>query len=631
MFAEKGSFSEIPTIKVLLSIFEMESTGILYMKNDDLLKVLYFKGGSLIWAMSNAEEDRLEDILIAKKLVDNETIIKVQAEEVVSVSIGKALVERGLISLEQLIESTKLQLRMIVRSVLKWDQGGYQFVKETPPERLFTLDMNVMTFSFNYIMREIDMTVVWREIRSGQAIFSKTADEDKIDKYGLTDREKTFLANFEGGIKLDVVLKRFGGSDRDSLLKIVYFFLVSGMVTKDISEVPETKSSAAEPLVDGDVEIPLKTGEESGAFSADIEIEREIETNIEQSIESDSVDKMDFEVERGGVIDTETSIEKEIQPGLSDDFHIGSGGEAEQEFIPPPEPESPPLSIPDEPEPVIQESQDGIEIMGLPEEPREAGDAEEHFFEQEPPVEPSIRKLPEEEDLDVDRMVREDKKKNKQFNFLMLFVILILIVSGIIFLLLQPEDEPETVNSEPGGQEVVQVQEQKPIVPTKKPEGDPIEVKMKKEASPDNQAKESGKTTPLTVKESQNRRDTKVTKPDAGSLKRDGRDAAAHFKEGNFIRAGELWEADVRAANIKFAILLELDCLKESVTNAYNQLNDKRAFYILNRRLQDRNCFLVLWGKFNSESEAAAAMELIPLYFRRQDPPARVVNLRQYL
>jgi hypothetical protein len=547
MFAEKGSFSEIPTVKVLLSVFELELTGILYMKNEDVLKVLYFNRGQLVWAMSNASEDKLEDILIAKKLVDNETLVKVKAEEVVSVSVGKALVERGIITLEQLIESTKLQLRTIVRSVLKWDEGGFQFVKETPPERLFSLDMNVMTFLFNYVMREIDMTVVWREIRSVQTVLKKTASEDKIDRYGLTDKEKNFLLNFEQGIKLEAVLKKYGGSDRDSLLKIVYFFLVSGILSKDDSAVPEAAAPSAAPEADREAE----------AAETDAEIERAIESNIERSMEP--------------------------EPGIDTGMELEMGEDVE--------PEPPPPPILTEPEIGMPESPDGIDIAALPDRPGGPGVEETHFFERD-----------------------EDKKKHKQFNFLMLFVILIFIVGGVIFLLLQSGDGTGSDESKPQERDVVQVQERKPVVPAEKQEkqeSKPIEVQMKKE-------------TPV-------KKETTVPKSEAKPPKRDNRGAFAYFEERNFIRAGELWEKEVRAQGARYTILLELDCLKESVINAYNQMNNKEAFYILNRRLDGRDCFLVLWGSFNTESEATAAMGRIPPYFHQQKPPARVVNLRQYL
>jgi hypothetical protein len=577
MFAEKGFFSDIPTIKVLLSVFELELTGILYMKNEDVLKVLYFNRGKLVWAMSNASEDKLEDILIAKKLVDNETLVKVKAEEVVSVSVGKALVERGIITLEQLIESTKLQLRMIVRSVLKWDEGGFQFVKETPPERLFSLDMNVMTFLFNYVMREIDMTVVWREIRSVQTVLKKTASEDKIDRYGLTDKEKNFLLNFEQGTKLEAVLKKYGGSDRDSLLKIVYFFLVSDILSKDASAIPGASAPAAEPEADREAET----------IEADAEIERAIESNIEKSMEPEPGFETGMESEVGGDVEPEPEIEEEVEPELP---------------LPP---------IPAELEIGMPESPDGIDIVELPDRPKEPGGEETHFFERDQDVAPTIETLPEEDELDVGTMVREDKKKNKQFNFLMFFVILILIVGGVIFLLLQPEDEAETGKSKPDQGDVVQVQERKPVVPAEKQKSEPIEVQMKKEA-------------PL-------KKETTVPKREVKPLKRDDKGAFAYFEERNFIRAGELWEKEVRAQGVRYTVLLELDCLKESVINAYSQVSNKEAFYILNRRLDGRDCFLVLWGKFNSESEATAAMDRIPLYFRQQNPPARVVNLQQYL
>ena len=183
MVSEKGSLKDTPAMKLLLTVFEQGLTGILYIKREDILKVLYFSRGKLIWAISNSDVDKLEHILAAKKLVPKETINKVKKQARVSDSIGKLLVEKGLITLEELIESSKIQLSRIINSVFKWKDGDFQFVKEAPPERLLSLDLDVTQFVVNYIVEEVDVRNIWKEIGTMQVEFIKNPDEQKVKKY----------------------------------------------------------------------------------------------------------------------------------------------------------------------------------------------------------------------------------------------------------------------------------------------------------------------------------------------------------------------------------------------------------------------------------------------------------------
>ena len=118
MLNEKGLLSEIPIVKLLLIIFEEELTGILYMKRSDIVKALYFRNGELVWASSNSELDKIENILVSKGLVKSIIIEELKEENKLAKPIGKLLLERGIITLGEFIKFTKEQLENIIISVL---------------------------------------------------------------------------------------------------------------------------------------------------------------------------------------------------------------------------------------------------------------------------------------------------------------------------------------------------------------------------------------------------------------------------------------------------------------------------------------------------------------------------------
>ncbi|MCP4154948.1 MAG: hypothetical protein GY757_44910, partial [bacterium] len=224
------------------ALFEQALTGILYIKNDDVLKVLYLNRGKLTWAISNSDDDKLENILIAKNLVDPDVLLKVKKEAHVSDSVGKLLVEKGLITLEELIESSKAQLKHIITSILKWTHAGFQFVKDSPPERLLSLDLNITDFIIQFILEDVDISDIWKEIGSLQVEFIKNPDELKITKYKLTDRQTDLLNSFTGANRLEAILSRYTGGHRESLLKIIYFFLMSELLIKKAFDLSDSSA-----------------------------------------------------------------------------------------------------------------------------------------------------------------------------------------------------------------------------------------------------------------------------------------------------------------------------------------------------------------------------------------------------
>jgi hypothetical protein len=103
------------------------------------------------------------------------------------------------------------------------------------------------------------------------------------------------------------------------------------------------------------------------------------------------------------------------------------------------------------------------------------------------------------------------------------------------------------------------------------------------------------------------------------------------YQQGRYQEAATQWKRDITDSRIKYSILLELDCQTESVRYAYSQIVIKSNFFLLPRKLGDRHCFLVMWGRFATRQEAESAIKGVPQYFWQQQNPPRVLELRPYL
>ena len=164
MIPDQGTLTETAPVKLLLSLYEQDQTGILYFRQNEVLKVFYLNRGRISWAISADEADRVDHVLLAKKLVDPNALAPYQAGNKISETFGKVLVENGVITLEVLIQATREQARLIALSVLRWSTGNYQLVQEPPPNRMMSLDLEIPAIVIQYVLGQMDVNIVWEEL-----------------------------------------------------------------------------------------------------------------------------------------------------------------------------------------------------------------------------------------------------------------------------------------------------------------------------------------------------------------------------------------------------------------------------------------------------------------------------------
>ncbi len=583
MLSEKGTLKDTPPLKLLLTVFEQGLTGILYVKKDDTLKVLYFSRGKLIWAISNSEDDKLENILLARNVVDQDTLLRVKKEAHVSESIGKLLVERGLITLEELIDSSKEQLKRIIFNILKWKEGGFQFVKDLPPERLISLDLNITDFIVNFIVEVMDISEIWKAIGSLQIELIKNPDEEKLSRYQLSENQYRLLNSFDGEMRLETILSRYTGGHRESLLKIIYFFIMAELVIKKEFELSDLSAFDQEREIDY-LDDPKPHRKKTIEFDMDMARAFE-EENLDSFPSLNTISRTNpgdyvFDEEDEGFKREKKPVKKRIQEDeIIENVHT-------DRFKKPVKAHTPSMFNPEE-------------------------------------------------------SIKEEKKKGKFLAWSLVLVFFIFIIGGIILLVLPWFEKDSVVDSiktkekkasEMG--DIMKIVEQKPdLLPTDTGTGidkntgetstkDAISENKSTDKSIDTQNK------PEVKKDEKKDENKGEEKPDTPILS--GKSADIYFKSGNLITAGDVWRKELMKGGIKFSILLEMDCMKESVMTTYNRLENKKEFFILNKKTNNRICFLVFWGKFKDRKDASNNLKYIPAFFWKLKEPPEIVELSSY-
>ena len=674
--SEKGSLKDTPVMRLLFALFEQGITGAIYIKNIDLLKVLYFDRGKLIWGNSNSDEDKIENVLVTKNLVQAEAVAEVKKEAGEKASIGKLLLEKGLVTVEVLIDTYKDQVKQIMRGILRWADGSYQLSNEQPPRGIFNLDLSIIAFIMEYIAQEVDMLEIWDEMESLEVEMVKTADQAKVEKYHLSENQLQVLSSFDGNTSLESILSRYSGGQREASLKLIYFFFMADLLVKK-----EKEETSGPPLFEGEDEFEVfRTGADKADEPEDLKLEdidESVETALNENAESDESgsyeDSGPVKValdEIPGVMDT--AFDQPVERGEPEsppppgpgpaEFDIDDIGEVPQaspEEIPlavepttyesaEPEPvEIPPASteipeavdaLPDEPvepvEPGPIESDEPLEALstagelgygdGLEDARKEEVETAVPFDDIKPMRQPMKGKR---------RRGKQPgkKEKSKLSSKMLIYFFIIVVIAGAVYFLLpiltgegsgeKPED---IVLKKPQEKTTVKVKEKKPALPK--------QVDAKKEERGKSEGKDDKitvKPKPKTVipKRTQKKKERRIDRTGLS-----GREAALrYFNAGDFIAAGSEWKKEITQTGVRYSILLELDCQKDSVINAYRQIRRKDNFFILNRKRGQRNCYLVLWGTFSDREEANAALKSVPEYFWQQSAPPTVVDLKIYL
>lgn len=230
----------------------------------------------------------------------------------------------------------------------------------------------------------------------------------------------------------------------------------------------------------------------------------------------------------------------------------------------------------------------------------------------------------------LDEIKREEgKKKSKLINVLLILVLMLFIIAGLIFILLSPEDrariipgfgkKPETTQVSDTNLKPTEINEKKIVSET----GD-----ERVEKPSDMTAKKPG--TEVIEKQNEKKKDEIKKKP---VLKKSTEeiDPFDMLQQNKLLEAGKTWRQKVVSQTHRFSILLEMDCMKSSVLNAYKQSKNSKEFLILDIKRSNRQCYLVLYGIYKDKETAESSLNSVPQYFWKQANPPKVLDITPYL
>lgn len=253
----KEHIKKFPLPYVINSIREENITGILRLTNQDIEKNLFIKGGYIVFATSNRDEERLGDILLKSDKINKEQYdISVRLLKETGKRQGQILLEQKFISAKELLTFVRYQIKEIIMELFSWEKGEYEFIPgELPMEEVITLDISTGNIIIEGIKKINNLTIIRSGLPSVDSIPILSSNPLNIfqDVKLDSDVEKILLlVNGKNRIK-DIC--NISDQPEFDALKNIYLLYSTGFIFNKTESVKTQKETVIE-------QEPIKTSEE---------------------------------------------------------------------------------------------------------------------------------------------------------------------------------------------------------------------------------------------------------------------------------------------------------------------------------------------------------------------------------
>jgi hypothetical protein len=229
----RGSLSESSLPELLASISRSKETGILNFHDAGRWKAIYFKDGRIIYAMSNAQDDRLGEFLLKTGKVTVRQFLEASKLIQPDKKLGAVLVEQGIITPDDLFVAIHRYAEAIVYSLFDWVRGEYEFViKDLSAEGPMVLDLDSANVILEGIRRLKDYTRVYAGVGPLETILRPTGSADGlVHRLNLDEDESQVLSLVNGRLNVEQILAMSYLPNFETL-RILFGLLAAGVLER---------------------------------------------------------------------------------------------------------------------------------------------------------------------------------------------------------------------------------------------------------------------------------------------------------------------------------------------------------------------------------------------------------------
>lgn len=241
---EVGDLEQTPILFLMRHFYHQRFTGLLTCFRGEDAKTIYFDQGNVTFARSTAAGERLGELLIQRGLISKTDFLNAtEMMRAQSVRFGEALIELGIMTLEQLKPLIVEQISSIVHSVFGWAEGRYEVRKDILPEEQIKLSLSTADLIFEGLRKLDNMDLVKRWLGDFNRKLTTTSNPFLLyQAVNLSPNEAFIVSRIDSIMSIEGVLSLGGQTEEDTLKTIC------GLLAVGILEWVDGKHEQANPI-----------------------------------------------------------------------------------------------------------------------------------------------------------------------------------------------------------------------------------------------------------------------------------------------------------------------------------------------------------------------------------------------
>lgn len=246
----QGDLSRETLADVIRTLYVDRRSGIVHLAQAKTSKRIYFRKGSMIFANSDVESDRLGEFLIRQGVIDREGFAKTtETMKETGHRFGRTVVELGHCTAEEMEQKVVEQIQAIIYSLFDWDEGDYRFEQhENPVDEDIVLNLSTADIILEGTRRLEDMDKVRRALGDSSSILEQ--NEDPLLLYQkmttLSQSEYFILSRVDGTSSMDDIFA-VSPLDEDETLRCIYGLVSAGVLVRKGGARTESASTGVRP------------------------------------------------------------------------------------------------------------------------------------------------------------------------------------------------------------------------------------------------------------------------------------------------------------------------------------------------------------------------------------------------
>jgi len=209
---------------------------------ENIVKTVYFSEGNIVFASSNAEKDKLVNILLKYKKINNEQLEIVMKQMDKTISLGRNLVNMGFITHKELIWAVKVQIVGIIHSIIIYENGEYSKIDGPLPDGVINLPLNTLKIIFDSLVMFKNREWIVKQINAPDAIYKKTILYEEGKSKLLSNEELQKIADSINGEKSVNEIAGLSNVEDFKTFKLIYALKFLNLIEEKIEDVPITEN-----------------------------------------------------------------------------------------------------------------------------------------------------------------------------------------------------------------------------------------------------------------------------------------------------------------------------------------------------------------------------------------------------